>query len=152
MDLKDKIKSDFKEAFRAKDKVQISVLKMLQAELNNVEISKRAGSGEFKFTDEEVLIVISKEAKKRKDAIEAYDKAGRDTLRDQEKSELDILSAYLPEQMGEDEIRQLVEKAVEKSGAKNVQEIGKVMAILMPQTKGKADGALVNKIVRENLA
>ena len=166
--LKDKIKADFKEAFKAKDQVKLSVLKMVNSEIGNAEINKRAklikeGKTEnvevlSALNDEEVLQVVSREVKKRKDSIEAFEKAGRMELAEKEKAELAVLMAYMPEQLPEEKIRELAKKAVEQSGAKGEKEtcpperrIGKVMAILAPQVKGKADGALVNKIVRELL-
>lgn len=159
--LKDKIKNDFKEAFKAKEQVKLSVLKMVNSEIGNAEINKRAklikdGKAENVETlsilnDEEVLQVISREVKKRKDSIEAFEKAGRSDLAEKEKEELAVLMSYMPEQLSESVIRDLVKKAVEQSGAKGEKEIGKVMAILSPQVKGKSDGAFVNKIVREFL-
>ena len=151
MVLQNKLKDDFKEAFLAKDNVKSGVLKMLQAEIKNTEIAKKTKGEEPELSDDEVLAVINKEAKKRKDSIEAFDKAGREELRDSEKAELEILAAYLPEQMGEEEIRVLVKSAIKESGATSVQDMGKIMPILIPKTKGKADGNLVNKIVRELL-
>ncbi len=130
----------------------MSVLKILQAEIHNAEIAKRTKLGqESPLNDEEILQVISREVKKRKDAIEMYEKGGRKELAEKEKKEAEILSAYLPEQMPREEIRALVQKAVKQSGATNQKEIGKVMAVLMPQVKGRADGSLVNKIVKELL-
>jgi len=166
--LKDKIKADFKEAFKAKDQVKLSVLKMVNSEIGNVEINKRAklikdGKTENVealsiLNDEEVLQVVGREVKKRKDSIEAFEKAGRMELAEKEKAELAALMAYMPEQLSEAVIRDLAKKAVEQSNAKGEKEtcpperrIGKVMAILAPQVKGKSDGALVNKIVRELL-
>ena len=159
--LKDKIKADFKEAFKAKDQVKLSVLKMVNSEIGNAEINKRAklikgGQTEnieaaSALNDEEVLQVVGREVKKRKDSIEAFENAGRLELAEKEKAELAALMAYMPEQLSEAVIRDLVKKAVEQSGAKGEKEIGKVMALLSPQVKGKADGALVNKIVRELL-
>src|SRR3989344_6965333 len=159
--LKDKIKADFKEAFKVKNQVKLSVLKMVSSEIGNAEINKRAKlikSSQSEnvevasaLNDEEVLQVVSREVKKRKDSIEAFEKAGRLELAEKEKAELAALMAYMPEQLSEAVIRDLAKKAVEQSGAKGEKEIGKVMAILAPQVKGKADGALVNKIVRELL-
>lgn len=167
--LRDKIKEDFKEAFKSKNEVRLSVLKMVQSEIGNAEINKRAklmkdlsagqAGGKTEnvevsafLNDEEVLQVISREIKKRKDSVEMYGKAGRMELAEREKAEMAVLSAYLPEQLSEEKIRELAKKVVEQSGAKGEKEIGKVMAILMPQVKGKSDGALVNKIVRELLS
>ena len=161
--LKDKIKNDFKEAFKAKEQVRLSVLKMVNSEIGNAEINKRAKlmkdgvNAESVETasilnDEEVLQVILREVKKRKDSIEAFESAGRQELAEKEKEELVILMTYMPEQLSEGAIRDIAKKAMEQSGAKGEKEIGKVMAILAPQVKGKADGAMVNKIVREFLA
>ncbi|KKT19184.1 MAG: hypothetical protein UW04_C0049G0006 [Parcubacteria group bacterium GW2011_GWB1_43_8] len=173
--LKDKIKSDFKEAFKAKDQVKLSVLKMVNSEIGNAEINKRAKlikSGQTEniealsaLNDEEILQVVGREVKKRKDSIEAFEKAGRAELAEKEKAELAALMTYMPEQLPEEKIRELAKKAVEQSGlpageagVKGEKEtcppersIGKVMALLAPQVRGKADGALVNKIVRELL-
>jgi len=159
--LKDKIKADFKEAFKAKEQIKLSVLKMVNSEIGNAEINKRAklmrdGKTENVETasvlnDEEVLQVILREVKKRKDSISAFESAGRLELAEKEKAELAMLMVYMPEQLSEEVIRDLVKKAVEQSGAKGEKEIGKVMAILSSQVKGKADGALVNKIARELL-
>ena len=159
--LKDKIKADFKEAFKAKDQVKLSVLKMVNSEIGNAEINKRAklikdGKTEnietvSRLNDEEVLQVVGREVKKRKDSIEAFEKAGRLELAEKEKEEMAALMAYMPEQLPEEKIKELAKKAMDQSGAKVEKEIGKVMALLSPQVKGKADGALVNKIVRELL-
>ena len=159
--LKDKIKADFKEAFKVKNQVKLSVLKMVSSEIGNAEINKRAKlikSSQSEnvevasaLNDEEVLQVVGREVKKRKDSIEAFEKAGRLELAEKEKAELAALMAYMPEQLSEAAIRDLAKKAVEQSNAKGEKEIGKVMAVLAPQVKGKADGALVNKIVRELL-
>jgi hypothetical protein len=152
MTLKEKIQDDFKEAFRAKEEIRLSTLKLLQAEIHNAEIAKRTKLGEeSSLIDEEILGVIFREIKKRKDAIEMYEKGNRAELVEKEKKELEILSAYLPEQMPEDKIRALAKKSIEQSGATSQKEIGKVMAILMPQVKGRADGALISKIVKEFL-
>ncbi|MBU2109433.1 GatB/YqeY domain-containing protein [Patescibacteria group bacterium] len=100
MMLKEKILNDFKGAFKGKDKIRLSVLKMLQAEIHNAEIAKRTKLGEESpLSDDEILQVISREIKKRKKAIELYERGGRKDLADKEKAEIEILSAYLPEQL-----------------------------------------------------
>ena len=119
---------------------------MLLAALTNKEKEK----GE-ELADEQIQQVIATEAKKRKEAAEAFEKGGKSEMAEQEKKELEILQAYLPEQMGEEEIRKLVKEAIAKTGAQSPQDMGKVMAALMPQTKGKADGALVSQIVKQSL-
>lgn len=163
MNLKEKIIGDFKEAFKAREEARLSVLKMLQAEIKNAEIAKRTrlvkkANGSIiedeccVLDDEEVLEVIFREIKKRRDSVEMYEKGGRGDLAEKEKKEIEILSTYLPEQMSEDEVRQLAERAVKESSATSQKEMGKVMAVLMPQIKGRAEGAAVTKIVKELLA
>ncbi len=161
MSLKEKIISEFKEAFKAGDKIKISVLKMLQAEIHNAEIAKRtkltrldsARQEKESLLDEgEIIDIISREIKKRKDAIELYEKGGRPELAEKEKKEIEVLMTYLPEQISEEEIRKIVSQAIEQTGAKEIKEMGKVMAVLMPQIKGRADNSLVSSIIKEMLA
>lgn len=166
--LKEKIKTDLKEAFKSKNEIRLSVLKMVQSEIGNAEINKRAKlikEGLVKdieitafLNDDEVLQVISREIKKRKDALEIYEKANRLDLAEREKAEAAILFSYLPEQLSEEKIRELASLAVEQSNIQDGGEIsspekriGKVMSILMPQVRNRSDGALVNKIVRDLL-
>lgn len=146
MNLEEKIQNDFKEAFKGKEAVKLGALKMLRAEMHNAEISKRK-----ELDKEEIIEVISREIKKRRDSVDMYEKGGRKELAENEKKEIEILLAYLPAQLSEDEIRQLVKKAVEQTGASGAKEMGKVMAVLSSQTKGRADGALVSRIVKELL-
>ncbi len=148
MNLKEKISSDLKNALREKKTIDLSVLRMLQSAIRNKEIEKKKRNG---LNDDEVVEVISSEIKKRKEAIEGYTKGQRQDLADKEKSEFEVLMSYMPKQMGEMEIREEVKKAIQEAGAKAPGELGKVMKILMPRVKGKADGALVNKVVREEL-
>lgn len=144
--LKGKIFEDLKTAMRAGDKVGTSVLRMLNSEIKNKEIA--LGSA---LSDEAVLQVVSSQAKKRRDSIEAYEKGGRPDLAEQEKVELKILTRYLPEQVNEAEIRKSVSAAISELGAKSPSEMGKVMGVLVPRLKGKADNSLVSKIVKEEL-
>jgi len=148
MNLKQKIPSDLKDALREKKTMDLSVLRMLQSAIRNKEIEKKKRDG---LTDEEIVEVISSEIKKRKEAIEEYTKGQRLDLADKEKSEIEVLMSYMPKQMEEIEIREEVKKAIQEAGAKTQGELGKVMKIVMPRMKGKADGALVNKVVREEL-
>ena len=147
---KQQLQEELKQSMLAKDAVKTSVLRMLLSALTYYEINK--GGAGYEATDEDVLAVIQKEAKQRKDSIEQFGKAGRQELVDKETAELKLLEVYLPAQMGEDEIRKLVQEAISQTGATTVADIGKVMSALMPQTRGKADGSLVSKIVREKLS
>ncbi len=149
MSLREKISSDLKNALRDRKAVDLSVLRMLQSAIRNREIEKKRGDAGL--TDEEVIEVVTSEIKKRKEAIEGYIKGQRQDLVDKENAEIAVLMGYMPKQMGEAEIREEAKKAIEEAGAKTPQDMGKVMKILMPRMKGKADGALVNKIVKEEL-
>ena len=147
MGLRELIPEDLKNALRNKNTFELSVLRMLQAALINKEIDKRKEA----LTDEDVISVIGTEIKKRRDAAREFEKVNRPDAAEQEKAEIEILMKYMPQQMSEDEIRDAVKKAVEDTQAESMQDIGKVMKVLMPQVKGKADGSIVNKIVKEEL-
>ncbi len=147
--LKQQLQDNLKQAMLAKDEVKKSVIRMLLQGITYYEINK--GGAGYEATDEDVLSVIQTQVKQRKDSIEQFEKGGRPELADKEKTELSVLMTYLPEQMSEDQIRTLVKEAIEESGAKTPQDMGKVMGVLMPKVKGKADGGLVSKIVKENL-
>jgi uncharacterized protein len=149
MSLREKISSDLKNALRDRRAIDLSVLRMLQSAIRNKEIERK--KGDAVLTDEEVVEVITSEIKKRKEAIEGYVKGQRPDLVDKEEAELTVLMGYMPKQMGEAEIREEAKKAIEEAGAKTRQDMGKVMKILMPRIKGKADGGLVNRIVKEEL-
>lgn len=148
--LKDKIQEDLKAAMLAKDVDKLSTIRMLKSALQYYEIQK--GGAGYEATDEDVIDVIGKEIKKRKESIELYKQGGREDTAAKEQKELETLETYLPEQMGEDEVRKLVEEAIKQTGAASPQDMGKVMAALMPKVKGKADGTLVSNLVREQLA
>lgn len=147
--LKQQLKDQLKESMLAKDELRTQVLRFILSGITYYEIQK--GGAGYEATDEDVMVVIHKEIKQRKDSIEQYGKANRADLVDKEKAELAILETYLPEQLSEEEVQKLVSEAVEISGAKTPQDMGKVMAILMPKVKGKADGTLVSKLVKEKL-
>ncbi|WP_456342447.1 GatB/YqeY domain-containing protein [Thermovibrio sp.] len=147
MSLKERLKEDMKAALKAKDKEKLSVIRMLQALIKNAEIDKRG-----ELTDEEIVSLLMKYAKQRRESIELYEKGGRQDLVEKEKRELQIVESYLPKQMSEEEIRELVKKVIEEVGATSPKDMGKVMQAVMPKVKGRADGSLVNKIVRELLA
>jgi uncharacterized protein YqeY len=164
MSLKEKIKEDLKNALKEKREIELSTLRMTSAAISGRETEKRTKlwktkpelpieelEKENQLTDEEIIEVIFSEIKKRKEAILEFEKGGRNELAQKEKKELGVLQKYLPEQLTEEEIRKLVKEAVEKTGAKEIKDMGKVMAELMPKVKGKADGNLVSKTVKETL-
>lgn len=154
MELKEKIKLNLNSALKEKRTLEVLVLRQLLAAILNKEKEKRFKTKEEKdiqLTDEEVIEVISSEAKKRRESIVEFGKGKRQDLVEKEKKELEILEKYLPEQLPEEEIRKLIKEAIEKTDAKEIKDMGKVMAELMPKIKGKADGTLVSKIVKESL-
>ena len=150
MSIQDKIISDIKEAMKAKDQDKLRVLRSLKAKLMEKEISERKG-GEAKLTDEQAVEVLMKAAKQRKESIDQFEDGGREDLAENEKRELKIIDAYLPEMMSEDEVRDVVKQKIEQLGASGMQDMGKVMGPLMGQLKGKADGSMVSRIVKEEL-
>lgn len=146
---KQQLQEDLKQSMLAKNAEKTSTLRMLISAVGYFEIQK--GGAGYSATEEDVMQVIQSEAKKRRDSIEQYQAANRHDLADKETLELKILQKYLPEQMGEDEVTNLVKEAIQQTGATTIQDMGKVMGALMPKVKGKADGGLVSKIVKENL-
>ena len=146
---KQKLQEELKQSMLARNELKTSVLRMLLSAINYYEISK--GGAGYEATQEDILIVTQNQAKQRRDSIEQFKVAGRQELVDKETKELEILSAYLPEQMGEEEIITLVKEAITQTGATSMADMGKLMGALMPKVKGKADGNLVSSIVREEL-
>lgn len=147
---KQQLQEELKQAMLAKDTVKTSVLRMVISAIGYAEINK--GGAGYEATEEDVMTVIQKEVKQHRDSIEQFKNAGRDELADKETVELEILKKYIPEEMGEDEVRKLVVDAISKSGATTPADMGKVMGVLMPQVKGKADGGMVSRLVKEELS
>lgn len=148
MSLKEKLTADMKEAMKAREegRQRLGVIRLVRGAIRQQEID-----GLRELDDEAVLSVISKEVKQRRDAIEEFQKGGRDDLVRQNEAEIAILMEYLPQQMTEDEVRSAVQEAIAATGASTPKDMGKVMKELMPKVKGRADGKLVNQIVRERL-
>jgi len=146
---KKKLQEELKQSMLARNELKTSVLRMLLSAINYYEIQK--GGAGYEATEEDVLSVIQNQAKQRRDSIEQFKIAQRQELVDKETKELEILNAYLPAQMGEEEITKLVKAAIAKTGAISMTDMGKVMGALMPDVKGKADGGLVSSIVRKEL-
>lgn len=148
MSLKDRLTEDMKDAMKAKEagKLKLSVIRMVRAAIKNQEIDKGK-----ELNDDEVILVLSREAKLRRDSIPEYVKAGRNETVETLNEEIRILMEYLPKQLTEAEIITLVKKAIKDTGAQNSQDMGKVMSKIMPETKGKADGKLVNELVKKCL-
>ncbi len=148
--LKQQLKDQLKESMLAKDQLKTSVIRFVLSGITYYEIQK--GGAGYEATDEDVLAVITKEVKQRKDSIEQFEKGNRQDLADKEKAELAILETYLPQQMPEEEVKKYVDEAIIATNAATPQDMGKVMNALMSKVKGKADGSLVSKLVREALA
>ena len=147
---KQKLQEELKQSMLARDELKTSVLRMLLSAINYYEIQK--GGAGYEASEEDVLTVIQNQAKQRRDSIEQYTAAGRQELADKEQKELEILKAYLPEQISEEEIKKLVAEAIKQTGASSIQEMGKVMGFLSPKIKGKADGGFVSKLVKESFS
>lgn len=144
--LKGQILDDLKTAMKQGDRVKTSVLRILNSEIKNKEIDRGAP-----LSNEMVTEIIISQAKKRKDSIEAYRQGGRQDLTRQEQAELEILNCYLPEQISEEQIHNIVSGTIQELGVKSPSEIGKVMGVLVPKLKGKADNLVVSRIAKEEL-
>ena len=146
MSLKEQLTSDMKEAMKAHDKDRLAVIRMVRGAIRQQEID-----GKKELNDDDVIAVISKEVKMRKDSIDEFSKGGRDDLVAKTQAEIKVLMPYLPQQLSEAEVKALVEEAVAATKAATPKDMGKVMGVLMPKVKGRADGKIVNTIVRSML-
>ncbi len=162
--MKQNIQNDATEALKSGDQLKAGSLRMLSAAITTKEKEKRYKVSKQKpeateqylikesaLTDEETIEVISSEIKKRRDAIALYEKGNRQELADKEKKEIEILQKYLPEQLPEEELKKLIEESIAKTGAKEMKDMGKIMASLMPKVKGKAENSEISRIVKELL-
>ena len=147
MSLKDKLADDLKDALRQGDEIRKSAIRMTIAAVKNAEVAAIK-----QLDDPEVLAVIAKQVKQRKESIEEFGKAGRRDLVDKEAAEMRILETYLPPAMGREEIVQEARKVIAEGGAKGPGDKGKVMSALMPRLAGRAEGRLINEVVTELLA
>ena len=146
MSLSEQIMSDMKEAMKARDKVRLNTVRMIKSALMNEKI--KAGHD---LTAEEELTVLSREKKQREESIDEFTKANRKDLADETKQELAIVESYLPKQMTEEELDQAVSSAIAEVNAQGKSDFGKVMKVLMPKIKGKADGKAASDVVRKQL-
>ena len=146
MEIQDRLSEDLKTAMKAKEKVKVETIRMVRAQLKDFQIAKRD-----ELTEEDEISVLTNAAKKRKEALELYEKSDRQDLIEQEKQELEIISAYLPAQLSKEEVEKIVLKVMEEVAASSAQDLGKVMGATMKELKGKADGKMVQEIVREKL-
>jgi uncharacterized protein len=146
MSLLEKLTEDMKQAMKNKEKLKLSVIRMVKSSLKNEEINQGK-----ELSEDQVLALVNRELKQRRDSLHEFEKAGRDDLAETSRQEIEVLLAYLPKQLDETEIRELVQSAIGKVGATSKKDLGKVMGALMPQVRGKADGTMVNQIVQELL-
>lgn len=144
------ILEDIKKAMKSRDESRLRVLRSLKSKIMEKEISERKG-GNAELSEGQVAEVLMKAAKQRKDSIHQFSEAGRIDLAESESYELNVIESYLPEMLSEQEIQEKALQAIKETGASSSSDMGKVMGSLMPKVKGKADGALVNRIVRELL-
>ena len=144
--IKDRLQDDWKAALKTKDKFTAGVISTAKAAVLLVEKTENR-----KLEDDEVINILAKEIKQRKEAMIEFEKGNRQDLIDQSKAEVEILLKYLPQQLSEDEIKQLVKDSAEEVGANSIKDMGKVMSVVRPKVVGRADGKLVSQIVKEYL-
>ena len=149
MGLKEKLQADLTDAIRSRNEVVSGTVRMLLAAITNEEV---AGKAAKVLTDAEIITVLSREAKKRREAVEAYTQANRDDLASKERAEAAVIANYLPAQLTEDEIKKLIQEAITETGASGPAGMGLVMKVLQPKIAGKADGGVVSGLVKAVLA
>ncbi|MDD5731561.1 MAG: GatB/YqeY domain-containing protein [Patescibacteria group bacterium] len=147
MTIKEQIEKEFIEAFKAKDDMKKNLLGMIKSAIKNKEIELQKP-----LEDADVIEVISKEAKKRKESALAYEQGNRADLAENEKAEAEMLAKYLPEQLSEDTVREIVKQTISEVGASSPADMGKVIGAVVAKTKGQADGGVISKIVKEELS
>jgi uncharacterized protein YqeY len=152
MTIKERLDTDLKEALKARQTPRVDCLRMLKARILEREVELRAKRGpDHQLGDEEAQAVIAAYAKQRRDSIESFRQGGRADLVAKEEAELEVIGAYLPRQLGREELQRIVREAIGEAGATSAADLGKVMKIVMPRVKGVADGKLINQIVHEEL-
>jgi uncharacterized protein YqeY len=150
MSLKDRITEDIKTAMKAKDKTRLETVRSIKKVLLEKEVSVRP-QGQTELNETQELEVLTQLAKQRRDSIEQYQKAGRTDLADQEAQELAILEEYLPQQLSDEEVSQVIDEVISRTGASSTKDMGKVMGPVMQQLKGRADGQKIQAIVKTKL-
>ncbi len=147
MTLAERLKIDLDRALRAGDALRVSTIRLARAAIHNAEIERGRA-----LSDEEIYEILGREAKRRREAIDAFTKGNRDDLVKKESLELAVLTEYLPVALSEDDLRTLIADAVSEVKAKDARDVGRVMAVVMPKVKGRADGKVVDRLVRTLLA
>lgn len=146
MSLKETFLEEMKSAMREKDEMKKNVVTMVRAAVKQYEVDNRVD-----LDDEGIVEIIAKEVKKRKDALPEYEKSGREEAIASLKSEIDYLMKYLPEQLSEEEVKNIVVETIAETGAAGMKDMGKVMSAVIAKTKGRADGKLISQLVKSNL-
>ncbi len=148
MGLRENLLEDLKDAMRAKDKVRLETLRFFNAQIKKFEIDSRPKE----ITEEDVISILKKQVKQRKDSIAQFKEAQRDDLVQNEQAQMDILETYLPEQMSDDQVKTVIESVLKETGATSMKDMGKVMKPILDKLAGKADNGLVSKLVRSMLS
>jgi len=146
MSLKERILQDVKDAMRTKDKPRLATLRLITAAIKQREVDER-----IELDDTQVITVLDKMSKQRRESISQFEQAGRDDLIAQEAAELELIQTYLPEQLGEDELQTLIEEALQQTGAASIKDMGKVMGQLKPKLQGRADMGAVSALIKARL-
>ena len=146
MSLKDRIQQDMKEAMRAKEKSRLATIRLILAAIKQREVDER-----IELDDTQVIAVLDKMTKQRRESISQFEQAGRDDLVAQENAELEIIQPYLPEALGEDELNALIDAAMQATGASSIRDMGKVMGQLKPKIQGRADMGAVSALIKSRL-
>lgn len=146
MSLSERLNEDMIQAMKSKDKFKLSTIRMVRSTIKNLEIDLKRT-----LDDNEVLDILSREIKQRKDALQEFKKADRDDLAANVEAEIEIIGQYLPEQLSEEEIKVIVQQTIQETGASSKADMGKVMSALMPKVKGRSDGKVVNQVVQQFL-
>jgi uncharacterized protein len=147
LNLLDRLTVDMKEAMKNKEKQRLSVIRMVKSALQNEAIKLQK-----ELTEDEALTVLNRELKQRKDSLHEFEKANREDLAEKVREEVVILKAYMPEQLSEEEVTNIVKETIQEVGASSKADMGKVMGALMPKVKGKTDGSVVNRLVQQYLS
>ena len=142
-----KLQTEMKNSLKSKNRDRLSVIRMLISEIKKEQIDKKR-----ELSDDEIMAIIHRYAKQRRDAIEQYKKAGREDLVEKEEKELNIVLEFLPKQLTEEELETIIDKVIKNINAKSIKDMGKAMKVVMAEVKGKADGSKVNELVRKKLA
>ncbi len=142
-----KLTSDMKDAMKAGEKERLSTIRLLRGQIKDAAIDKRDD-----LSEEEEIAILSNAAKKRRESIKIYSEAGRDDLSGKELRELDVIQSYLPQQLSPKEIEKIVDEAITATGAQSMRDMGKLMGIIMPKVKGRADGKRINELIQQKLS